>query len=175
MKKHVRYWPPREGNASKLFDCVKVDIRSTIEAVSVRIQTIIVTRTTIIMQRTFLRSFAPSKSSQLTAWPMMSPLQRTLLDARSPEKRHPLGLTPTCRATSRFEYSSRFQLPFSFSSFCNLTSNRFPFFFSRFLLSILAFFDSLSLLHRFFSFSHAWNGREPLANRTLDESLLEQT
>lgn len=50
-------------------DCVvKADIRSVIEVMSARIETIIaVTRTTIIMQRTFLRSFAPSKSSQLTA------------------------------------------------------------------------------------------------------------
>jgi len=31
-----------------------------------------------IMRRTFLRSFAPSKSNQLTTQPMMSSLQRTL-------------------------------------------------------------------------------------------------
>lgn len=99
-------------------DCVKADIRSIIEVMSARIETIIVvTRTTIIMHRTFLRSFAPSKSSQLTAWPMMSPLQRTLLDEFS------RGATPTwpntylqCNVTTRV----------LLSSFCNLVSPIFP-------------------------------------------------
>lgn len=49
-----------------MIDRVKVGIRSTIEVVSARTGTIIVTRARIIIQRTFLRSFAPSKSSQLT-------------------------------------------------------------------------------------------------------------
>lgn len=79
---------------------IKVDIRSIIEAGVSAGRWYIALQQTIIMRRTFLRSFAPSKSSQLTTWPMMSPLQRTL------EKLHPPRPTPTWAATSRFEYSS---------------------------------------------------------------------
>lgn len=151
-------------------DCVKADIRSIIEVMSARIETIIVvTRTTIIMHRTFLRSFAPSKSSQLTAWPMMSPLQRTLLDEFS------RGATPTwpntylqCNVTTRV----------LLSSFCNLVSPIFPLPSRRFLFcSAVSLSSSLfptSSFHARLSLSPTRkNGREPLCGCTPDESLLE--
>lgn len=152
---------------------VKADIRSIIEVMSARIETIIVvTRTTIIMQReTFLRSFAPSKSSQLTAWPMMSPLQRTLLDEFS------RGATPTWPNTY---LQCNVTIQVLLSSFCNLVSpifplpSPFPLLLCRFLSLSLHLFSPTRPFHARLSLSPTRkNGREPLGGCTPDESLLE--
>lgn len=139
---------------------------------SARIEAIIVvTRTTIIMQRTFLRSFAPSKSSQLTAWPMMSPLQRTLLDEFS------RGATPTWPNTY---LQCNVTIQVLLSSFCNLVSSHLS---SSFVVSSSALLVSLSLslsspprlsTRRLSLSPTRKNGREPLLSGcTPDESLLE--
>lgn len=64
-----------------------------------------------ITRRTFLRSFAPSKSSQLTTPSMMSPLQRTLLT----EERHPLERPNTYYSAALRRHGNR--TPPSRSSF----------------------------------------------------------